>query len=95
MKLLRPLKTVRFIPALRRYLEALYASSEAFFVNGLIMSVVIMALAFMTHAMIQDDMRFRCVPVDFNNSAVLSDVYYQTYGADYFYSRFNDAFCST
>lgn len=53
------------------------------------------ACAFITNVLVEDALEYRCVPTNFSAPEVQSNEYYQTFGDDYFTSRFNTLLCGS
>ena len=54
----------------------------------------IIAYALLAQTILRGALRYRCVPTDLDNENVESNIYYQYYGINYFYTEYNVAFCS-
>jgi len=93
LRVLRPLKAISFIPSLQVYIEAVFMCIKSAIMQTIVVVTVFISLSFFSHAVIGDRLLYRCVPTDFTDSLVTSNVYYQEYGIDYFYSRYNYEFC--
>ena len=93
LRVLRPLKAISFIPSLQVYLEAVFMCFKSVIMQTIVVATIYISLSFFSHAVIGDKLLYRCVPTDFTDSLVTSNVYYQEYGVDYFYSRYNYEFC--
>jgi hypothetical protein len=93
-RLLRPLKTVKMVPAIRVFVEAFARSIESFFLNLMVLFISLMAIAYILNAALDDSLQYRCVPTDFTNANVSGNAYYDAYGVDYFYSSYNNEYCS-
>lgn len=96
LRVLRPLKSISFIPSVSMFVEGVLICINEVVLNALLWLFALGCLAFVSFHLIGDSLNQRCVPDNstyLTNPLVLNDVYYQQYGIDYYYSRYNDQMC--
>ncbi len=55
--------------------------------------IVMTAFALGMHVWIKDSLQYRCVPDGTSMSAIVSNLYFTTYGIAFFFSPYNNEFC--
>lgn len=97
-RVLRPLKAITFMPGLAVFVEAIIVSSGITMLNFMLLLLVMCALATLSYSFVGTALNQRCVPTPdalLNaTSAIYQDPYFEEFGIDYFYSKYNLRFCS-
>ena len=95
LRVLRPLKAFNFLPSLMAYLYACAKSFKDLLVIILFLGFALATLSIFCSYSLGNMLQFRCVPSDISDPNVIKDVYYQDYGTDIFYTKYNLQFCSS
>ena len=93
VRVLRPLKAISFIPSLLVFIESILQSGLQIGANMLLLLMIQFVFAAVGCAWIGDALSYRCQPIDVTDANVQADIHFQTYGASYFTSVYNVAFC--
>ena len=92
-RVLRPLKAITFIPSLMIFIESVVQSGLEILSNMFMLIFLQFVFAAVGCAWIGNALDFRCVPTDYTNANVVNDPHYIAYGASYYTSKYNYAFC--
>ena len=92
-RVLRPLKAVSFIPSLMIFIESVLQSAAEIGANMLMLVLIQFVFAAVGCAWIGNALAYRCLPTDYTNANVVNDPHYIAYGASYYTSKYNYAFC--
>jgi hypothetical protein len=93
MRIIRVVKLVQFLPRLT-FDGSVLPQTYDLVLNLIFPCTAMIGFALLSHVVVGESLKYRCVPMDFNSSSsVLSNVYYKDYGVEYFYSQYNVMFC--
>ena len=93
MRIIRVVKLVQFLPRLT-FDGSVLPQTYDLVLNLIFPCTAMIGFALLSHVVVGESLKYRCVPTDFNSSSsVLSNVYYKDYGVEYFYSQYNVMFC--
>lgn len=93
MRIIRVVKLVQFLPRLT-FDGTVLPQTYDLVLNLIFPLTAMIGFALLSHVAVGESLKYRCVPTNFNStSSLYSNVYYQDYGVQYFYSEYNVMFC--